>query len=1240
MNPLSFLRDILAEISTASPWALLLTKATLLLAIVWVVHFRLARANPRWRTLLWRGTVLGLVLMAVWTLGLPGLEIRIQTPAPAATILATSLQPMVAEREPAIAAVDSVQPIREPASVEPAAAARHTSGEIRPEAARPIESWRPSLAWWMILLGIWGFGVALLVLRLTIAYVRLANLLQTSEAASEEMIAEVGRIAAALGCHRAVQVRSLRQEKGTGPICRNGPTNLRSVPGAAHKLDLSPFPAVPFLYGLRRPLLVLPERMCQPAYRGQLPAVIAHELTHVGSCDFAWNVALQAVATILWFHPLVWRIGSAHRAACDAVCDAVSASYLGDVQAYCRTLARVALEGAGSIPTAGLAMARTCDVRRRIAVLQQRVFAAALDRRAVVGVALVGLLSLALLAGVRLALAASAQATPGTEQAAPSRNEPAGAGAKDTAGRTIRGKVVDEAGKPVADADVWLSAYCGPPGAKARVQHVKSDSQGQFTVEVPPAWVTQNVPDSSTTIWACGAGRQLGTKHGQQFTFEGDPSDLVIRLKPATDTSFVVLDPAGQPLTGALVQPYYIIYEPTPEEVLRHIEARTDSEGRAKFPAVGRETLHEVRVITQNLGIQIQRYSDPEYPLPAKQTIHLRPVGTIKGRVLADKPEWARGMRMLFATEKMINAPPWLTEGFADVESDEQGRFVVPVIADGRLDFRGLIVDDKLPVRPQIPQFIDVEADATTELPLSMALLVPVRGSIRAKDSGAPISGAKIRMHYGAGPQYANSVSDAHGKFTARVLPGRVQLHASYNQEKYVQRGSVSCNVPEQTEGFELPTLEVTPTKSFAGRLIDESGRPVANAGVYILVKEDNRIYGSGTSDSNGQFHLDGVPATIDTAKAKYEANLETDPTRRNLAAEVTGTNPLILRVKTGSRAEDGTMVLAEAVRAINQQAAKLWESRTQKPLTEDEVVKAIELLGRNERLSDAEYQELKRIVETRRLPKDVVLRHFVRYNDGTGVQHGWWVRLLLVRDSKSPFVSNGTFSLTIRQESPFRRPYTQKERQFQEEFHRTGSLPLMNRLVAYFDEDPKFGVVQNFSPQEADRLANTVKKATNDKKVDDLLMTYHWDGVDKETRGAVRAEAEKFVKRPLASVSVSPRRFGGRLHHWQGLKTWDPNLPVRGYVVLEFSDAAEPKAVWLEFGETAGDARLVNYIVSRDDGPRMVGKPVSGTISMSGSIPLVHLGGGWYDFYLQIEAPDDWPALQNANFEVWKIRP
>ena len=375
MNLPESLRNVLTQVSTVSPWALLLTKVTLLLAVAWLIHVGLARANPRWRTLLWRGTVVGLLLMVIWSLGLPSLEIHVQAPKPVATAPESPRQQTVAEHVPAVSTVAPAQSNQGRAPVEMIPATHQASTAVRPEVARPVESFRPSLWWRTALVGIWGFGVALLVVRLTIAYVRLTGLLKGSRAVPEEIVAEAGRIAAALGCRRTVQVRSSQQY------------------------------AVPFLYGLWRPVLVLPERMVEPGYREQLRGVIAHELAHVGACDFGWNVGVQAVSTLLWFHPLAWRIGSAHRAACDAVCDAVSASYLGDVQGYCRTLARVALEGAASFPAAGLAMARNCDVRHRIAVLQQKEFAAALGRRAVIGVTLVGLASLALLAGVRLGMA-------------------------------------------------------------------------------------------------------------------------------------------------------------------------------------------------------------------------------------------------------------------------------------------------------------------------------------------------------------------------------------------------------------------------------------------------------------------------------------------------------------------------------------------------------------------------------------------------------------------------------------------------------------------------------------------------------------------------------------------------------------------------------------------------------------------------------------------------------------------
>jgi beta-lactamase regulating signal transducer with metallopeptidase domain len=882
MNTLGFLHDYFARISAGSPEALLLMKVTLLLAVAWIIHFGLARANPRWRTLLWHGTAVGLTLLAVWTLGLPSLEVRVHKPEPVAATSVTSVQPTVAARALGIppVALEQTAPVAEDAEM--AEPVRPTTMEISRKMAPPLDSPNPPWSWSIVFAVIWGFGAALLAIRMAAAYIKVAGLLGGSEAAPAEIIAEAQRIAAVLQCRRPVQVR------------------------ISHRY------AVPFLAGLRRPVLVLPERMCRPEYRGQLPGILAHELTHVRSGDFGWNAVLQAVSAVLWFHPLAWGMRCVHRTACDAICDAVSAAYLGDVQGYCRTLARVALEGAASFPATGLAMARTCDVRRRIAVLQQRVFSASLGRGVVIGVALAGLISMSLLAGLRLALAEPPL------QASKGQKLPPAASSKETAIQPIRGKVIDETGRPVADADVWLSVYCDPPHGEARVQHVKSNSQGRFTVEVPPAWVARMIPNSSTSLWACAAGRQLGTKSGQHFNFEGDASDQVIRLKPAAETSFIVVDPEGKPLAGALLQPYYVTYEPTPPEILRRIEARTDADGRVKIPSLGRNASNvEIRVITKLFGIQVQRYT--RFPLPAENTIRLRPVGRVKGRIIADKPEWVRGVRIILNTEKLdAPAPPWLTEGCADVESDAEGRFEVPAIAAGRIFYRGVLMNEKLPVRPKLPEddlsgerpeFVHVDAERTTLLRFPMIRVVDVLGTVRAKDTHEPIPGLKIIIQYGTGCQNADAISDAEGRFKAQVLPGPIRIYAMDRSEKFIQWGSgESFEVPQQAGEFNLLPLELERAKTITGRLVDEQDQPIADAMVNILV--ENRRYGLGKSsksDVNGQFKLTGVPATIDAAKTTYEVHMPASRQPLGIKPEIIRTNPLVLRVKQGTHTGDGS---------------------------------------------------------------------------------------------------------------------------------------------------------------------------------------------------------------------------------------------------------------------------------------------------------------------------------------------
>jgi hypothetical protein len=274
--------------------------------------------------------------------------------------------------------------------------------------------------------------------------------------------------------------------------------------------------------------------------------------------------------------------------------------------------------------------------------------------------------------------------------------------------------------------------------------------------------------------------------------------------------------------------------------------------------------------------------------------------------VIADDPAIVRGIRLYFTTmdirgrvpraskEVRGSTPLWRTEGCADVETDEQGRFAVPAIATGdlRIEYR---VDEEQPLQPKLPG-ARVQTDKTTTIEIPMVPTVVVRGSIRAKDTGQPISGATMHIYYGVGGQGARAFSDAEGKFTARVLPGPIGLQVIHMPQEYVQLGEVgnrTIDVPQDAKEFELPPLEVVPAKSMTGRLIDGHDQPVA--GARILLMEAGRTYGFGKSDDKGEFNLTGVPTTMNPTGANYKWWPEASSTGPS-ECEIVTTDPLVLR--------------------------------------------------------------------------------------------------------------------------------------------------------------------------------------------------------------------------------------------------------------------------------------------------------------------------------------------------------
>ncbi|NQT83537.1 hypothetical protein HQ563_10955 [bacterium] len=371
----------------------IMVKITALLALGWVVHFALRRRNPRWRVLLWRGVIAGVVVLPILGLVLPELQLRVASPT---------------ETEPALAPIQR-------GSVRVAIAASFGDDHFglaplpatqaeSPAHSKPSSTSPPGIgamewvrAHYGHLLGsAWAVVAVVLILFAVKAHNRSRRIVKSSRPAPNWARVMLKRVAADLQCRQNVPLRC------SAEVCS------------------------PLLTGILKPSIMLPQSMVGEDSAADLEAVLAHELTHLRSRDLLWSRFIQSVSVILWFHPLVWRIRAAHSTSCEQVCDAVAAHYVGDSEVYSGTLARVALGVLSQRRAlAGIPMARRPQIGRRLAMLKKKIWASEVQRRSAVVLLLTGSILVVGLAGLKLTRAdngsayASARATSRRELAEP-----------------------------------------------------------------------------------------------------------------------------------------------------------------------------------------------------------------------------------------------------------------------------------------------------------------------------------------------------------------------------------------------------------------------------------------------------------------------------------------------------------------------------------------------------------------------------------------------------------------------------------------------------------------------------------------------------------------------------------------------------------------------------------------------------------------------------------------------------
>jgi HEAT repeat protein/beta-lactamase regulating signal transducer with metallopeptidase domain len=320
-----------------------LTKGTLLVLTAVCLTRLLGRAPAAARHLVWSLSVAGLLLLPAtrlipWRLELSALatarDAFDMTPAATRPAAATK-RPAASNQATAPTDVAAAAPIAQadPAARREAASPRLTSTELRAPGPQS-RGWSDPAT---VLFAAWLAGTLWMVGRLVVG------------------VANVRRIV-----RRAVPADGDAWQS----LVSNARASLGVQPPA--RVVISTEAAMPFTYGLLRPVIVLPASADEWT-TDRRRSVLLHELAHVRRRDLITNAIVQLACAVYWFHPLVRLAARRVRIEAERACDTLvvaagmrASDYAGDLLEIARTMR------SSATAAVALAMARRSDFEGRL----------------------------------------------------------------------------------------------------------------------------------------------------------------------------------------------------------------------------------------------------------------------------------------------------------------------------------------------------------------------------------------------------------------------------------------------------------------------------------------------------------------------------------------------------------------------------------------------------------------------------------------------------------------------------------------------------------------------------------------------------------------------------------------------------------------------------------------------------------------------------------------------------------
>lgn len=691
-----------------------------------------------------------------------------------------------------------------------------------------------------------------------------------------------------------------------------GRLGMKVAPTVAWCAEIS----IPVVVGIVTPMILLPLSVTTGLTAHQIQALMLHELSHIRRFDPIVNLLQRIIEAVLFFHPAVWFVSRRISIERELAADDMVLAAGWDRPLYAEALVRVAeLASAMSshdltrhATVLGAAGTKPSEFKLRVLRLLGESPAPKLDVSRT-GIAV----TLLLIAGGTFAWSQSDKTTVGKPVSTTSVSDKAEDATTMEDGIVITGHVTDARGTPVVGALIVYPIGYEPKTATPHTLKGETDRVGTFRLIIKKSDIPPNVKlGPSRTVWAWADGHAIGAacfKGSLDLEADAPPSQdtpVSIQLPDRSPSFFVAKTETGKPLAGATVFPalvrvpngndpidgYFGLYDRMPDALLELTKRVTDADGRVVIDSVPRSQLDSLQVDSSSYGTQsvslIGQAEEEELPM--------RPVGRLSGQLVGGPAELMRGVRLHFSTSASH------TEGMADVITDQSGSFHVPAIAEGYLEINTNL-------NPDLPWKISyanrtkiISAARENELVLDVEKGIPVTGRMVSQGGVKPVAKAEVSISSASFTNHQRCTTDERGEFQAFVVPGHdavIQvIGVPGNPDLTLPvMTQTKATIPKDVDSFRVPDIEIPKAKTWTGRLVDQSDRPIV--GKYVQAWDgQTALDHPARTDKDGMFNLrlreDQIP---DRWSAVMDWNKGSGTEKEHLPASIDSEEPLVLRV-------------------------------------------------------------------------------------------------------------------------------------------------------------------------------------------------------------------------------------------------------------------------------------------------------------------------------------------------------